>query len=248
MTAPTAGDRIGRVAVGRAELVELGLVVAREVLREAPVDDDGLAEIADEDVRRREVAVQHVARVRERDRLGRRDHRGHQREPVGERRRRGDLRRERHALDEPHHVERRAIRPPTDLVDRHDPGVLELRGDPRLALEPRDQAGRRAHELLDRDGAADAQVARRDDAPHAAARDLAAEQVARGVADAHGVRAAPTRGRDRDLVARLARGDVVVDQRERGRVGVALIARRDQQLDELAVRLPRRHGRCHATS
>jgi hypothetical protein len=46
-----------------------------EILRESPVDHDGLTELADHDVRRLEVAMDHAMRVRVRDRLGSDDHR-----------------------------------------------------------------------------------------------------------------------------------------------------------------------------
>ena len=61
--------------------------VALAIAREAPVDDDGLAERADDDVRRLEVAVDHALAVRVADRVGDRDHVRQQAEPLAQRRR-----------------------------------------------------------------------------------------------------------------------------------------------------------------
>ena len=196
--------------------------------------------------------MDHPLRVRVRDRVGHRDHVRHQREPLGERRgrsRRSPCRAL--ARRRAHRVERLAARPPPGLVDRHDRRVLQARGDPRLALEARaSRRGLARDQLLDRDRAAEPPVARRDDAAHAAARELAAEQVARGIDDAQHVRPAPARGHDRDLATRPARRDVIVNQRERRGVGVALAAGGNQELDELALRRRRAaHARsCHAPS
>ena len=55
-----------------------------QILREPPVDHDGLAELADEHVRRLEIAVDDALAVRVRERVGDRDTCGKQREPLGD--------------------------------------------------------------------------------------------------------------------------------------------------------------------
>ena len=79
-------------------------------------------------------------------------------------------------VDQLHGVERPAVEP-AGFVHRHDRGVLQAGGDQRLALEARGQVGVPRQELLDRDRSSQPAIARRVDAPHAAARDLAADRV-----------------------------------------------------------------------
>jgi len=54
-------------------IVGLGLGT-REIFGEPPVDDDGLAEVTDEDIRRLEIAVDDLFAVRVRHRIGDGDH------------------------------------------------------------------------------------------------------------------------------------------------------------------------------
>jgi hypothetical protein len=195
-----AGEVVGprrRIARGAVDLGDAVLVERRggERLGEAPVDHHRLAVGAEQHVRRREVAVDDALTVGERDRLGRRDHRRQEREPLDQGRRLVDRRAQRAAVDHAHRVERRAVGPPADLVDRHDAGVLQAGREPRLALEPRRQRRRALEQLLHRHVAPDPQIARRHDAAHAAARHLQAELV---VARVH--------LRQRDVIAGLVAG------------------------------------------
>jgi hypothetical protein len=63
--------------------------------------------------------------------------RGQQREAFIEQLFAGDRLSKRSALDHAHGVERCAIRPLADLVDRYDARMLEARGHTCLAFEPR---------------------------------------------------------------------------------------------------------------
>ena len=155
-----------------------GSVGLADRLREAPVDHDGLAELADEDVRRLDVAMDDAALVRVRDRVRRGDDVRQQREPIGELAALADELLERPPRHLAHHVERRAVRRRAGVVHRHDRRMLEPRGDPDLALEPRHRLGIERQRLLERDGAAEHGIGRLDDAAHAAARDLGAHLVA----------------------------------------------------------------------
>ena len=174
-------DRVGVVGPRRdqRDRADLGLGLAHH-LREAPVDHDGLAELADEDVRRLDVAVDDAALVRVRDRVRRRDDVGDQAEPLGERGGLPDDGLERLPLDLAHHVERRMAGPGAGVVDRHDRRMLEARGDPDLALEAGERVGVDRERLLERDDATEHGILRLDDAAHTAARDLEAELVAGG--------------------------------------------------------------------
>ena len=200
---------------GRARAAVLCNRRAAQVLRQAPVHEHGLPERAHEHVRRLEVAVDDALAVGVRDRLRHREQVGQEREPSRQVRRRADERVERAARDELHRVERRAVGPAAGLVDRDDRGVLEPRGDERLAHEARRLRSGPGLQLLERDGAAEPQVARREDAAHAAARELALDRV--GVA-----RHERQLG---EVPRRCARGDGLerrrgVDRRlELGRVG-----------------------------
>ena len=65
-----AGPGVGRLTSALAVAVGLALAAAGQVLGQAPVDDDGLAEVADHDVGRLEVAVDDALAVGVGDRLG----------------------------------------------------------------------------------------------------------------------------------------------------------------------------------
>ena len=83
-----ADDRLVERRRGRASGNDVvGVAASLEILREAPVDHDGLAELADQHVRRLEVAMDDALAVRVRERIGDRDHVRQQREPLRERRR-----------------------------------------------------------------------------------------------------------------------------------------------------------------
>ena len=119
-------------------------LAAASRLGQPPVDQQRLAEPAQHQVVRLEVAVQHPLAVRERDRLADID------EPpqklaefdggrVGTGTRlviRLDGLLEAVALDEPHGVERPAITVSAEAVDRDDPGVLQAAVDLGLQDEP----------------------------------------------------------------------------------------------------------------
>ena len=84
-------------------------------------------------------------------------------------------------LDQLHREEGPAVGERAQLVDRHDPGVLELAADLRLLDEPADQVGVVAvlvQEDLDGQVAPQVGVAALEDRAHAAAGDLAEELVA----------------------------------------------------------------------
>ena len=121
----------------------------RYLARQPPVHDLDLAERADHDVRRLQVAVDHAARV-----------------GVGEvwqitsKRRRtrcsswadwprsANRPREGAALDQLHGDERRAVGHRSDLVDRHDAGVLEPAADAGLPRNIATRSGWSAHSGL----------------------------------------------------------------------------------------------------
>jgi hypothetical protein len=141
-----------------------------QVLGQPPVDDRGLAELADDHVRRLEVAVDDLLAVGVGDGVGDRDDVRDQRHPLAHAVGRLDQRLERPASDQLHGVEGRAVGPASGLMDRDDAGVLEARGDQRLAEEA--GLGRRAavQQLLDGDRPAELEVA----GPHHAAEAAAA--------------------------------------------------------------------------
>src|SRR5580704_16924927 len=86
-------------------------------------------------------------------------------------------RRERRTGESLHREVRQALRIATELVDRHDRGMVEARLDLCLADEPRDGFGARrlAAHPLERDLALDPVIVRRDDLAHPAATEELAE-------------------------------------------------------------------------
>ena len=104
--------------------------------RDAPVEHVDLAEVAEHDVRRLEIAMDDAARVRELDREADVDERAQAAAAAGRRLRRARLR-ERDAGEPLHREVRPAVRVGAELVHRDDRRVLEPRLDPRLAQEPR---------------------------------------------------------------------------------------------------------------
>ena len=171
--------RAGRGAIRRERL----LVACREVFREAPIDDDGLAELADEDVRRLEVAVDHALGVRVRDRVGHGDHLRQQRQPLREIRRRLDHLVEpltRHLL---HRVERQPVAARAGAIDRHDRRMLQARGHLRLALEAPAEIVAIDRDQLERDRATEPRARRGEHRAHAAGADLPVDRVPLGLVD-----------------------------------------------------------------
>ena len=110
--------------------------------------------------------------VRVRDRIARSCEPRQEREPIFERGGVVDHAIERAARDQLHREERLARWPAPGLVDRDDAGMLEPRGDQRLALETRELVARGIEQLLERDRAAEPAIFGGDDATHPAARDL----------------------------------------------------------------------------
>ena len=171
-----------RSAVTAAGLV--GHAALIEHLGEAPVHDLDLAEAADHDVRRLQVAVDHALRVGVGDRLADLLEDGEEPRPVlvGASSRRQE-RRQRAAPHQLHRDEQPAVGQPAQLVDRHDARVLELPADLRLLDESPDHLGVVAMFLADHlDGqvAAEVEVAALEDGPHAPASQLADELISRG--------------------------------------------------------------------
>ena len=120
----------------------VGHAAAGQDLGQAPVHHLHLAERAHHHVRRFQVAVDHAPGVGVGHRLG--DGLEDRQEPrqLGGRPRAG-LQQvgERLPLDQLHREERPAIGEGAQLVDRHDPGVLQLAADLGLFDEPADQVG-----------------------------------------------------------------------------------------------------------
>jgi len=206
-----ADDRAGLRQQRRGWLDEPADLTRVALLREPPVDHDGLPELSDQHVVGLEVAVDHAARVRVRERLGHRDHVRQQLEPRSQRGPALERVRQGLAGDEPHRVERRTVGPRARLVDRDDRGMLQARRDHRFALEPRAQRGR--EHLLDRHRAAEPAIEGADDLAHPARRDRLAEfEVLRIDGPQLRRRHGPLAHQDE---ARLATGEVCVE-----RVGV----------------------------
>jgi hypothetical protein len=116
--------------------------------------------------------MDHALAVRVADRVRDRDHVREQRDPIAQAVVLRHQLLERAALDELHHVVRIAVGPTTGLVNRHDAGVLEPRGDQRLAHEPRLVRVVAAEQLLYRDRAAEPAIDRAHDPSQSAARVL----------------------------------------------------------------------------
>jgi hypothetical protein len=148
---------------------------------EPPVDHDDLAERADQDVARLEIAMDHADRMRVRERVGDRDRDRKQRQPgtrvaglvaehVAE-----------HAAgNEPHDVHPLAVREDAGLDQADDRRMGEPRDDPDLALEQGDMVRRGVEQALDGDDPSEA-ITRAQDAAHAATRDLVEKLVTTGL-------------------------------------------------------------------
>ena len=157
-----------------------------EHAREPPVEHVDLAEVAEHDVRRLEIAMDDAARVGELDREADVDEPREDlaawpllahglllraiREHIGERRAGQSL----------HHEVRVAVPIDAEIVDRHDRRMLEPTLDVRLAKESRDRfrVAPLGEQDLHRDLAIDARVVREPYLAHAAAANLGAELVA----------------------------------------------------------------------
>ena len=143
--------RVGSCSPSGPRANRIGLLVRlTHELGQAPVEDDDLAEVAEDDVVALEVAVQDAARMGVGNGVADGDERGQQAHevqrlglPLGPFGMVGvDGAGERAAADEPHRVERLVgVCPGSQLVDRHDPGVLELPGQPGFAEKARRDLG-----------------------------------------------------------------------------------------------------------
>jgi hypothetical protein len=118
--AATAGRRLGREVRQRADRGGVGGDRLIEGLGQAPVDDLGLAELADHDVSRLEIAVDDAVAMGVADRVARRDVRAEPAE-AGLGRGGGVVGAEElAAADQAHRVEQPAIGGAAGVVDRHD--------------------------------------------------------------------------------------------------------------------------------
>ncbi|MCY1061701.1 hypothetical protein [Nannocystis sp. SCPEA4] len=193
------GETLAGAGGGLGERLVLG-----EVLRQAPVDHDSLAELAHQDVGGLEVAMDDLLAVRVGDGLGGGEDVRQQGQPLGERFAAGDQVGERTARDQLHGVERLALGPARGLVDRHDGGVLQPRGEQRLSHEALLLPFVPHQQLLDRHRPVEPAVLRLRDAADAALGDLVADAV--GVARDAGQEArelGQSRGRGRRSPGRL---------------------------------------------
>jgi hypothetical protein len=188
MTAPcSVRPAPARAAPGRRRL-DLG-----QVLGQAPVDHDGLAELADQHVRRLEVAVDDLLAVRIGDRLRRGEHVRQQAQPLVEGAPLADQLGERAPRHQLHRVERVAGGPAPRLVDRHDRRVLQPRRQQRLAHEPLLLRRAPDQQLLDRHRPIEAAVAGPQHPADAALGHLLRDRV-RVARDAREVRRGPRVG------------------------------------------------------
>ena len=146
----------------------------------------GLPSLVEQDVGRLQVAVDHAALVGVFDRLG--DLRHQLGRLAGRQRAVGQPLREALPFDETHGE----IMLPlvlADLVDRHDPGMIEIGGRLGLGVEAADVGlvGELAGEdHLERDGPVEADLPGLEDDAHAAAGELADDLVVAEIADARG--------------------------------------------------------------
>src|SRR5262249_26024458 len=122
------GELVVRGGAGRS-IDDRSVVGRGEILGEAPVDDDGLAELTDDDVRGLEVAVDDVAVVCVGDGVGHGDDVMKEAEALLDGGSFDDQLAERAARDQLHRIERRAVGPAAGLVNGDDARVLEARGD-----------------------------------------------------------------------------------------------------------------------
>jgi hypothetical protein len=217
-------DTRGRVA-GRVRVRGFGFA---EHFRDAPIEQNHFAEVAEDHVRRFQVAVNDAPRVCVGDRLAQRDERGEQFAQVeragGAARAAlvvaGDGFAERAPAHEPHGVERRAGVVAREFVHGHDAGVFELPGDAGLAHEPRRRGRQPAalgKQFLERHFAVHAGVVREPHAAQAAGRVQARDGIA--VAAAAGERLRQQHGTGRPGVGRRAGARGVRVRRLRTSVG-----------------------------
>ena len=200
-----------------------GRVEARHDDRDAPVEHEHLAEVAEHDIRRLEIAMDHAADVRELEGEACLGERAEQplariatdRVAVALRDPRQDIC-ERRAGEPFHHEVRPTLIILRELVDR----VIGGRALAHLAPEPIDliQRRRRIEQPLDRDLSPHHQVARGEHLAHAATPDPLEHPVAPATERRHARRRSPLRDRRRDLLGR----------RHLGRVSVTHVHRSDK--------------------
>ena len=157
-------------------------------LRQAPVEHQRFAELAEHHVERFEVAMKNSLFVSKRDRLTDGDELPQQ---PSERQlplasaawqRVQSIDRHLHSasLDELHGVERRAVLLKADVIDGHDPRMLQLSGDLSLVQEPLDNTlglERQRQEFLERDLAMERGVFRTPDFSQAALRNVVDQPI-----------------------------------------------------------------------
>ena len=170
---PATGSAGGSGSTAVAVLVRLV-----QPLGQAPVQHDRLAELAQDDVLALQVAMDDAVRVGVGDGVadghegGEQTHQLHRLVPVGPPvavEGRGHLG-QRSPANEAHDVERpTGLGIAAQLVHRHDAGVFELPGDPRLANEPARRTGRpRPRSSLSGHVPADGTIPREPHMPHPA--------------------------------------------------------------------------------
>ena len=158
--------------------------VTGQHLGQAPVHHLDLAEAPHHDVRRLQVAMDHPPGVRIGHRLADRLEDPHQvRQVAGRAVASGHQLGERPPIDQPHGDVGAAVGQAPQLVDRHDPGMLQLPADLRLLDEPSHHVGLVAERLsqdLDGQVAAQVGVVRPEHHAHAAAAQHAEEPESPG--------------------------------------------------------------------
>jgi hypothetical protein len=176
-----AEERAGTRAAERGDIVELDTARRDDDARDAPVEDVDLAEVAEHDVRRLEVAVNDAAGVRELDRETDIDERAQVLSPLRGRVGSCECRGQRGAGEPLHHEERVTVFVVLELVNRDDRRVFEPTLNARFAQEALDRLGRRVlvTQSLDRHRATDLVIVPGDHLAHAADAENLREPVAR---------------------------------------------------------------------
>ena len=177
-------------------LIELPAGVGRDLslaqhvddFGESPVEHERLAELADHDVERFEIAVQDSLVVSEPNRLTDRDELSQQSSepqlPLGAAARQGVHRVDRlfhiAALEQLHGIKRSPVFPKADVVDRNDPRMLKLSRDLCLFQKPFDDDGvlqRPGQQFFEGDLAVNAGVFGSPDVAQAAVREVVEQLI-----------------------------------------------------------------------